>query len=119
MRARWIAALVAVAGLLGLPAAAAAGGWATVSLSSEFSRLSCSCAVSSSATRAVSRSSSARCRSIIASIVSIDSRNLLASVLRLSFSPRSAVIRCSRSRIVASDCSTSVRACLIFSAMTS
>ncbi len=34
MRARWIAALVAVAGLLGLPAAAAAGGWATVSLSS-------------------------------------------------------------------------------------
>ena len=34
MRARWIAALVAVAGLLGLPATAAAGGWATVSLSS-------------------------------------------------------------------------------------
>ena len=34
MRAWWIAALVAAAGLLGLPAAAAAGGWATVSLSS-------------------------------------------------------------------------------------
>jgi hypothetical protein len=34
MRARWIAALVAAAGLLGLPAAATAGGWATVSLSS-------------------------------------------------------------------------------------
>ena len=34
MRARWIAALVAGAGLLGLPAAAVAGGWATVSLSS-------------------------------------------------------------------------------------
>ena len=34
MRARWIAALVAAAGLLGLPAAAVAGGWATVSLSS-------------------------------------------------------------------------------------
>jgi len=34
MHARWIAALVAGAGLLGLPAAAVAGGWATVSLSS-------------------------------------------------------------------------------------
>jgi hypothetical protein len=34
MRAWWIAALVAAAGLLGLPAAATAGGWATVSLSS-------------------------------------------------------------------------------------
>jgi hypothetical protein len=34
MRAWWIAALVAAAGLLGLPAAAAAGGWATVSLNS-------------------------------------------------------------------------------------
>ena len=34
MRARWIAAAVAAAGLLGLPAAATAGGWATVSLSS-------------------------------------------------------------------------------------
>ena len=34
MRAWWIAALVAAAGLLGLPAAAMAGGWATVSLSS-------------------------------------------------------------------------------------
>jgi hypothetical protein len=34
MRAWWIAALVAAAGLLGLPAVAAAGGWATVSLSS-------------------------------------------------------------------------------------
>ena len=35
MRARWIAALVvAAAGLLGLPAAAMAGGWATVTLSS-------------------------------------------------------------------------------------
>ena len=34
MRAWWIAALVAAAGLLGLPAAAVAGGWATVSLSS-------------------------------------------------------------------------------------
>ncbi len=34
MRAWWIAALVAAAGLLALPAAAAAGGWATVSLSS-------------------------------------------------------------------------------------
>ena len=34
MRAWWIAALVVAAGLLGLPAAAMAGGWATVSLSS-------------------------------------------------------------------------------------
>ncbi len=34
MRTWWIAALVAAAGLLGLPAAATAGGWATVSLSS-------------------------------------------------------------------------------------
>ena len=34
MRARWIAALLAAAGLLGLPAAVSAGGWATVSLSS-------------------------------------------------------------------------------------
>ena len=34
MRARWIAALVVAAGLLALPAAATAGGWATVSLSS-------------------------------------------------------------------------------------
>ena len=34
MRAWWIAALVAAAGLLGLPAVATAGGWATVSLSS-------------------------------------------------------------------------------------
>ena len=34
MRARWIAALVVAAGLLGLPAAAMAGGWATVTLSS-------------------------------------------------------------------------------------
>ena len=34
MRARWIAALVVAAGLLGLPAAAMAGGWATVSLNS-------------------------------------------------------------------------------------
>ena len=34
MRARWIAAAVTVAGLLGLPAGALAGGWATVTLSS-------------------------------------------------------------------------------------
>jgi hypothetical protein len=34
MRARWIAAAVVAAGLLVLPAAAPAGGWATVSLSS-------------------------------------------------------------------------------------
>jgi hypothetical protein len=34
MRTWWIAALAAAAVLLGLPAAAAAGGWATVSLSS-------------------------------------------------------------------------------------
>ena len=34
MRARWIAATVMVVGLLGLPAGALAGGWATVTLSS-------------------------------------------------------------------------------------
>ena len=34
MRAWWIAALVAAAGLVGLPEAATAGGWATVSMSS-------------------------------------------------------------------------------------